>query len=263
MFTQSQSAKILSKNVPNFPQQLLVLGTGWNELLTDANIETEIDYQQLFGVKATVPGHQGKLVIATLNQTRVAAMVGRLHMYEGFSAHQATLPIRVFAEAGVSQLLVTAASGALNPKYKVGDFVILNDLLTLFLAIDSPLRGPQFLDTSQLFDVKMRQILITIAAKTHLSFQQGCYAYYHGPNFETPTDKIALRTLGADVVGMSTVPEVLQARWLGIKVAAVALVTNLAFVKHDHKEVLMESEKAADKMVKLLGKYVKSSAELK
>lgn len=259
MLNQAQSQKILASKVNQFPEQLLILGSGWNQVLNGSPVETEISYKELFDVEATVPGHEGKLVITKIEGVRIAAMVGRFHMYEGYSAQQTTLPIRVFAKAGAKKLLVTAASGALHQKYKVGDFVILNDLLTLFLSLDNPLVGPKFLDCSQLFDPEFKQVLLEVAQKNKIPFQQGCYAYYHGPNFETPTDKMALKFLGADVVGMSTAPEVLMARWLKMRVAGLALVTNLAFVKHDHKEVLAQANKASQQMVKLIKDYIKIS----
>ncbi len=259
MLTQEQSQKILSSKIKKFPKQLLILGTGWNQVLKNSPIEAEVSYKELFDVEASVPGHEGKLVIAKVSGVRVAVMVGRFHMYEGYSAQQATMPIRVFAKAGAKQLLVTAASGALHEKFRVGEFVFLNDLLTLFLSLDNPLQGPQFLDTSELFDPKLRQILLETAQKHSIPFQEGCYAYYHGPSFETPADKMALKFLGADVVGMSTVPEVLMARWLKMRVAGIALVTNLAFVKHDHKEVLAQANKASQQMVKLIKSYVQLS----
>jgi purine-nucleoside phosphorylase len=252
MFTQEQSLKILAERVSKFPATLAVLGSGWNRALATAEIETEIPYTELFGVGATVPGHAGKLVIATIKGKRVAVMSGRFHTYEGFTAREATLPIRVCAQAGAQQLILTAASGALNEKYRVGDFVILNDVISLFLALDNPLVGPQFLDTSELFDPAWRSTARQVLVAHDLPFHEGSYCYYHGPNYETPADKMALRFLGADCVGMSVVPEVLVARWLKMKILGLAFITNLAFVKHDHQEVIATAEKAGDQMAKLL-----------
>lgn len=254
MFTLEKSFKILRKHVSTFPSTLVVLGSGWNKILDNIKIESEIKYEELFGVKTSVPGHTGKLIIGKIKNKRIAFMSGRIHMYEGYSGEEATLPIRVFAKAGIKQLVLTAACGALNPKYKVGDFVILSDMLTLFLAIDSPLRGPQFIDVSEVFDINMRNQAKKICINNAIPFHEGVYAYYHGPNFETPTDKMALRILGADVCGMSTVPETLTARSFNISVLGLSFVTNLAFVKHDHKEVLAEANKASGKMSTLLSK---------
>ena len=173
-------------------------------------------------------------------------------MYEGFSAYDTTTPIRLFAHIGIKNLILTAACGALNESYRVGEVAILNDIITLLLSLDSPLIGPMFIDTSCVFDIDLRQKAVEICNKNNVSYQEGSYIYYHGPNFETPADKKAMKILGADVCGMSMVPETLVARSLGIKVLGLAFVTNLAFVKHDHKDVLKEAEKGSKKMGILL-----------
>ena len=228
------------------------MGSGWNKVLDGAKIEKEIGYKELFGVSATVPGHEGRLVIAKIKGKRVAFMAGRFHTYEGYTSRQATTPIRAFAKAGMKQLVLTAACGALNEKFKVGDFIILSDVITLFLALDNPLLGPNFIDVSEVFDKALREKAISVATKHKIPFHEGTYVYYHGPNFETPADKMALRFLGADVVGMSIVPEVLVARSLKVDILGLSFVTNLAFVKHNHLEVLAEANKASGKMVKIL-----------
>lgn len=247
---------VLKKEFKSFPNTLVVLGSGWNKVIDQTSVLKTISYQQLFNVSATVPGHEGRLILAKLKNKTIAFMSGRFHTYEGYSAYQATTPIRLFAKAGVKNLILTAACGALNEKFAVGDFVILSDLITLFLALDNPLKGPQFIDMSEVFDKRLRQIAIAAAVKTAISHQIGTYVYYHGPNFETPADKMALRFLGADVVGMSTVPEALVARSLNLKILGLAFVTNLAFVKHDHKQVLKEANKAGAKMAKLLEQII-------
>ncbi len=252
----NRSLSILKKEIKDFPETLIVLGSGWNKVLNRTSVLKSINYKQLFGVSATVPGHEGKLIIAKLKNKKVAFMSGRFHTYEGYSAYEATIPIRVFAAAGVKNLILTAACGALHEKFRVGDFVILSDLITLFLALDNPLIGPQFIDMSEVFDKNLRKIATAAAIKNNLPQQSGTYVYYHGPNFETPADKMALRFLGADVVGMSTVPETIVARALGLKVLGLAFVTNLAFVKHDHQEVLRQANKAGSKMAALLEQII-------
>ncbi len=252
MFTEKESLAVLKKKVKNFPKLCVILGTGWNKVLVDAKIETEIPYRELFGVEATVPGHEGKLVIAKIKNKRVAFMAGRFHTYEGYSSREATTPIRVFAAAGMKKIILTAACGALHEKYRVGDFVLLSDVITLFLALNNPLIGPQFLDVSEVFDPGLRATARDVLQKNNIPYHEGSYCYYHGPNFETPADKMALRFLGADVVGMSVVPEVIMARWEKVQVLGFAFVTNLAFVKHDHKDVLAEANKASEKMALLL-----------
>ncbi len=259
MLSESESLKVLKDKVRQMPELLVTLGSGWNEVLKDVKVEVEVGYKELFGVGSGVPGHEGKLVVANVqipnskSQTkRVAFMAGRLHLYEGYTAREGTLPIRVFAEAGMKKIVLTSAAGALNEKFSVGDFVILSDLMTLFLSPDNPLLGADFVDMSQVFEPKMRGLAKEVCVRERIGFHDGVYVYYHGPNFETPVDKMALRQLGADVVGMSTVPEAIMARSLGVEVLGISFVTNLAFVKHDHKDVLAAANKASGEMVKLL-----------
>lgn len=248
MLTEIEAHKVIKQYVASMPDTLVMLGTGWNKVLDGVKPELEIGYKELFGVEASVPGHEGKLVIASVGGKRTAFMVGRLHMYEGYTGEQTTLPIRVLGEAGIKQLVVTAAVGGLNERYQVGDFCLTSDLLTLFLALDNPLVGPKFLDMSQVFDPELRAIARQALTQQQVSFHEGVYAYYHGPNFETPADKMALHHLGADVCGMSTAPETIMAKWLGLKVVSLAFVTNLAFVKHAHEDVLAAATAAESKM---------------
>jgi len=252
MFSEQNSIEILQHEVSPFPETVVILGSGWNKILSKIKIECEIDYEVLFGVQATVPGHVGKLMIAKIGKKRVAFMSGRLHMYEGYSAREATSPIRVFASLGMKNLILTSASGALNEKYKVGDFVVISDLLTLFMSLDNPLIGPEFLDMSSVFCPDWRLKAMQILATEKIVFHEGVYCYYHGPNYETPADKMALRFLGADVVGMSVVPETIMARSLNVNVLGLSFVTNLAFVKHDHTDVVAQANKASAQMSKLL-----------
>lgn len=251
MLSQTESFERITSEISTFPSLLIMLGTGWNQVLDEAHVEKEISYKDLFGVSATVPGHEGKLVIARISGKQVAFMQGRLHMYEGYSGEEATLPIRVFAQAGAKQLIVTSASGALNESYRVGDFVILSDLLTLFLPTN-PLVGPQFIDMSQAFNPDLRLLAKKICAQASLPFREGIYAYMKGPHFETPADKMALHHLGADVVGMSTVPETIMARSLGLRVLGLSFVTNLAFVQHAHEDVLAAADASSKQMAQLL-----------
>ena len=232
----------------------LILGSGWDRVLDKVKIIKATDYSEIFSVKSTVPGHQGRLIEGTLAGKPVIILSGRFHIYEGHSAQKAVEPIEYLKKLGITTLITTSACGGLNPKYQVGDFVILNDLLTLFSP--TPLVGARFQDMSQVYDRNLQQIAERAMADLKLNFHKGVYVYYHGPQYETPADKMALRHLGADIVGMSTVPETTMAKYLRMKVLGLALVTNLAFVKHDHLEVLAQSEKSGNKMSSLLEKIV-------
>lgn len=252
MKTEAESLAVLKRKVKDFPETLVILGSGWNAVLEGLSVEMEIGYETLFGVKATAPGHAGKLVVASMGNKRVAFMAGRFHMYEGYSGRQATLPIRVFGEVGVKQLVVTTAVGALNEKYRVGDLVVVSDLITIFLALDSPLSGPQFLDMSEVFSPRLRAIAREVLVDNSIPFHEGVHVFYRGPQFESPADKMALRFLGADVTGMSLAPETILARWLKLDVLGLALVTNLAFVKHSADDVLAEAEKVREQLKTVL-----------
>jgi purine-nucleoside phosphorylase len=250
MFTIEKSKEILAKKVKKFPEMCIVLGSGWNSVMADVKEEITLSYGELFGVEASVPGHEGKLIIGTLENKRVALMAGRFHTYEGYTTEEVTRPIQVFAAAGMKKLVLTAATGALNEKYTVGDFVIVSDMLTGFCP--SPLTGPKFTDLSQAFDLEMRRAALQICAAENLRFHEGIYCYTRGPHFETPADKMFYHHLGADVIGMSTVPETIMARYLGVKVLGLAYVTNLAFVVHHHEDVLQAAQEGSKQMVKLL-----------
>lgn len=150
----------------------------------------------------------------------------------------------------------TNAVGGLNPHFRVGDFVILSDIITLLAP--TPLTGPKFQDMSQVFDLQLIKLAEKQAKKLQLSCRRGVYAYCHGPQYETPADKRALIALGADVVGMSNVPETIMANYLGMKVLGLTFVTNLAFVKHSHQEVLTQSSQASPNMSKLLTAIVQN-----
>lgn len=232
----------------------LILGSGWDKVLSKVKIIKSTDYSRIFSVRSTVPGHQGKLIEGILAGKPIIILSGRFHIYEGHSPQKAVEPIEYLKKIGVKTLITTAAVGGLNPKYEVGDMVILNDLLTLFAP--TPLVGPKFQDLSQIYDRLLIQTAQSAMTELKLPFHHGVYVYHHGPQFESPADKMALRHLGADVVGMSTVPETIMAKYLGMKVLGLALVTNLAFTPHSHQEVLEQSLKAGSKMSQLLFKII-------
>ena len=229
----------------------LILGTGWGKIIENLKASEIVPYKQIFGVTSSVPGHEGKVIKAKYKNKNLIILSGRFHTYEGYRSEETVRTIKYLYREGVKKVIITAACGALNPKYEVGDVVILNDIITLFCQ--SPLVGPKFQDMSAPFSSELRNIATNIAAESKTNFQKGVYCYFRGPHFETFADKMALRFLGADVVGMSVVPEVITARHLGMEVLGLALVTNLAFVKHSHLEVLA----AAKKQEKNLYEFVK------
>ncbi len=254
MLTPKDSAALLKIRVKNFPKICVVLGTGWNHILKNVTVELEMPYQELFGTTSSVPGHDGKLIIGSINHQRVAFMSGRFHTYEGYSSEEVTRPIQTFALAGAEKVILTAAAGALNEKYQVGEFVILSDMITAFCQ--SPLIGPKFTDLSNAFSPEMMRSAQKICISQQIPIHEGRYIYVRGPHFETPADKMLYRQLGADVIGMSVVPETIMANYLKLQVLGLACVTNLAFVRHDHLDVLAASEAASKNMVKLLSQLI-------
>lgn len=238
----------------NPPRTALILGSGWNRVVDKVKVIKLWNYKDIFRVKSTVPGHKGQLIYGILAKKPVLIMAGRFHIYEGHSAQTSVKPIQLIKQLGVKNLITTSACGALNPQFEVGDFVILKDLITLLAP--TPLVGAKFQNMSSIYDRKLTRLAQKHLSSLNLPFQQGIYCYYHGPQFESRADKTALRILGGDVVGMSTVPETIMAKHLGLKVLGLAFVTNLAFVKHSHQEVLEQSQKASRAMTKLLTEIV-------
>ena len=249
-----KALNLLKFELQTFPETLVVLGSGWNKVLEQAEVIKEVPYQDFLGVSSSVPGHEGKLIIAKVEGKTVGFMQGRLHTYEGYTSNEVTLPIQLFAELGLKKMIVTAAAGGLNEQYQVGDFVILNDMITSFCQ--SPLSGAQFQDLSQAFDPQLRKKAVDICTKLNIPFHEGVYCYTQGPHFETPADKRLFAKLGADVIGMSTVPETIMARFLRLEVLGLAFVTNLAFVKHDHQDVLAAADRGSKQMVELLNELI-------
>lgn len=233
-----------------------ILGSGWGGIIEDIKNKKEKGFEEIFGKKTTVSGHRGKVISGKLSNKDLIIISGRFHTYEGYGSFEATQTIRYLRAKGVKEVVITSASGGLNPKYSVGDLVILQDVISLFCQ--SPLAGAKFQNLSQPFSPDLIKKAQQAAVLTGISLQKGVYIYMKGPHYETFADKMALRMLGADIVGMSTVPEVIMANYLGIKVLGLSLVTNLAFVKHDHKDVLAAVENQSRKLSSFFRKLIAS-----
>ena len=229
----------------NFPIGF-ILGSGWGGIFEKVKNKKEKSFECVFGRKTTVEGHAGKIISGSLFEKNIIVLSGRFHTYEGYTPLEAVKTVRYLHEQGVKKIIITSASGALNPKYLVGDLVLLADVITLFCQ--SPLVGPHFPDLSQPFDNRLSILAQKAAAETEITLQKGVYVYLKGPHFETYSDKMALRFLGADVVGMSTVPEVIMANHLGMETLGLSMVTNLTFVKHDHQKELQAVIKQKEKL---------------
>lgn len=216
------------------PKLAIVLGSGLGVLADEFEDLITIKYKDIpdFPI-STVSGHAGELLIGNISGVPVIAMNGRFHYYEGYDLEEVTFPIRVFHLLGINDLLLTNASGGINLDFQTGDFMVINDQLSFFA--ESALRGKnleefgtRFPSMSQIYDMDFSQKLFDIINKYTNRAQTGVYAYMKGPSFETPSEIKALRVLGADAVGMSTVPEAIIAKHCGMRVVGVSCITNMA-----------------------------------
>lgn len=232
----------------------IILGSGLNEVVSNP-IES-IAYAEFREIpKPTVAGHAGKFSLAEIGGARVIFAQGRSHLYEGYDAREVTAGVRLLAQAGVKQLILTNTAGALAEKFQAGDWMMLTDHLNL--TGTSPLRGTaNFLEMSAAYSPALRQKFSAAANTINLNMREGVYAAVPGPQYETPAEVRMLQKLGADAVGMSTVLEAIQARALGIEVAAFSCITNLAAGISDsvfsHDQVLSAGKSAAKNFAQLL-----------
>jgi len=238
----------------------IILGSGLNPLLGDPTKQQIISYAEFSAIPhPSVPGHVGRFVLGNIEKTRVIFAQGRVHLYEGYSAREVTSIVRVLAEAGIKQLIVTSAAGALNPKFKPGEWMMITDHINLTWT--SPLLGGAspartFVDLTDVYSPRLREKFRAAARKIDIVLDEGVYAGSVGPQYETPAEVRMLQKLGADAVGMSTVLENIQARFLGLEVAGFSCLTNLAAglskQKLTHDEVLEMGKNAGSEFAQLL-----------
>ena len=226
------SAEFLKSKGFSSAETALVLGTGLGRLINNLEIENEIGYDQIpHFEQSTVEFHSGRLVTGLLNGKRVIAMQGRLHYYEGYSMEQITFPIRVIKELGIKYLLLSNAAGAVNTSFRKGSLMLIEDHINLLP--ENPLRGrndetlgPRFPDMSCPYSGFLNSRLVEIARREKITLNRGVYAAVQGPNLETRAEYRFLKSIGADAVGMSTVPEVIVAAHTGLPCAAVSVITD-------------------------------------
>jgi purine-nucleoside phosphorylase len=228
-----RSASVIRARFAERPDAAIILGTGLGRLAADVDVDAAIDYAEIPGFpQSTVESHAGRLLCGTLSGKRVVAMQGRFHRYEGYSLQQVTFPVRVLHALGANTLIVSNACGGLNPLWSAGDLMLIADHINLLG--DSPLigpnddrLGPRFPDLSQPYDSELRALARDVASRARLPLREGVYVAVPGPNLETRAEYRFLRAIGADVVGMSTVPEVLVAIHAGMRVLGVSIVTDM------------------------------------
>ncbi|HEY1008683.1 MAG: purine-nucleoside phosphorylase [Daejeonella sp.] len=244
------------------PEIGIILGTGLGGLVEDIEIEYKLMYSNIpnFPI-STLEFHSGRLIFGTLSGRRVVAMQGRLHYYEGYDMKQITFPVRVMKMLGISRLIVSNASGALNPDFRKGDLMIIDDHINL--QTDNPLRGrnqeelgPRFPDMSEPYNKEMISAAMGIALKNNIRCHTGVYAAVNGPNLETRAEYRFLRTIGADAVGMSTVPEVIVANHMSLPVFAISVLTDEGFPDSlqavSLEEIIKTANEAEPKMTTVL-----------
>ena len=244
----------------------IILGTGLGGLVKEINIIDEIPYENIpnFPV-STVESHSGKLIFGELGGKHVVAMQGRFHYYEGYTLQQVTFPVRVMKLLGIEKLFVSNASGGVNPDFEVGEIMIQNDHINLFP--EHPLvgknfdeLGPRFPDMSEPYDPEMIQLAQTIAKENNIKVSVGTYLGLTGPTLETPAEYGYVRTIGADAVGMSTVPEIIVARHMEIPCFAISIITDLGVPGKIHKvslaDVIAVASRQEPKMTLIMSQLI-------
>lgn len=262
-----ETVEYIKRKTNNFEPEIgIVLGTGLGGLVNEIEVEYNLMYSNIpnFPI-STLEFHSGKLIFGKLNGKQVVAMQGRLHYYEGYSMQQITFPIRVLKALGVAHLFVSNAAGSLNPDFKKGDLMVINDHINL--QPESPLRGrndsdmgPRFPDMSQPYNRALIKNALEIAKEHNITCHQGVYIAVTGPNLETKAEYNYLRIIGGDAVGMSTVPEVIVANHMSIPVFAISVLTDEGFPEVlqpvSLEEILATASAAEPKMTKILSQLI-------
>ncbi|MDE9444764.1 purine-nucleoside phosphorylase [Xenorhabdus bovienii] len=244
----------------------IILGSGLGPFADTLEGAVHIPYSNIpHFAKSEAVGHSNELVIGSIGGKNVVAMKGRFHYYEGFTLDQVTFPVRLMKALGVEKLIITNACGAVNTDFSPGDLMLITDHINL--TANNPLIGPnnpdlgvRFLDVSEVYNKALRSIVIGVAKAQNITLRQGVYAWWTGPAYETPAEIRMIRTLGADAVGMSTVPEALIARHAGIDTVGISCLTNMACGILDqplsHEEVIETAEKVKATFLKLVAETI-------
>ena len=260
------AARIIRSRTTETPRIAIILGSGLGAFADDFENAVSIPYEDITGFpRSTAEGHAGRLVIGKIDQVPLMAMQGRVHFYEGYSLEQVTFPIRVFKLLGIKTLILTNASGGVNVQFSQGALMIISDHLNLLG--DNPLRGPndtrfgpRFPDMTAVYSPELQEIVIEEAKALNVEVRRGIYAALAGPSYETPAEIHLMRTLGADAVGMSTVPEAIVARHMDLEVLGISCITNMAAGISDepinHDDVMATGDRVRETFTQLLRKVV-------
>jgi purine-nucleoside phosphorylase len=257
-----EAAALIRSRLRVRPNVAVVLGSGLGAFADELGDAVTIDYADIpHFPKSAVAGHAGRLVVGKVDDVAIAAMQGRVHLYEGYSAREVAFPIRVLGRLGVKAVVLTNASGGINASYKAGSLVVLKDHINLqganpLVGRNDERFGPRFPDMTHAYTKHYREIALAEARRLGLDVHEGVYVGLTGPSYETPAEIRAFRVMGADVVGMSTVAEAIVARHMGMKILAISCVANLAgdVSKEElsHAEVLAVMRKSQGGLVRLL-----------
>ncbi|MFO7933607.1 MAG: purine-nucleoside phosphorylase [Bacteroidales bacterium] len=257
----NEAASFIRERIKGDPDTAVILGTGLGSIVEKIETETVIDYDSIphFGVSA-VKSHAGKLISGRLGNTKVMAMQGRFHYYEGYTMQEITFPVRVMKLLGVNTLVVSNASGGLNPDFEIGDIMLINDHINLMpsplIGRHDPDLGELFPDMSQTYDPEWLQRSREMARQLEIPLKEGCYVAVTGPALETPKEYQYLRIIGGDAVGMSTVPEAIVAHQMGIRILAFSVVTDLGVPGRIEKTTLQDVIQAAEKAAPMLTRLI-------
>lgn len=258
-----EAVNYIRTKVTERPTVGIILGSGLGNLAYSIIDPIEIPYSEIPYFKdSTVQGHEGKLIFGKIYDKYVVAMKGRLHYYEGYSMQEITFPLRVLVLLGISNLIVTNAAGAVNDKYKVGDLMIIKDHINLsgnspLMGPNDEMFGPRFPGMTGVYAENLISTLKSVAAKYKINLQEGVYAYMTGPQYETPAEVKMLSVLGADAVGMSTVPEVIVASHSGLNVLGISCITDTAGDSNiSHEDILEVVDNASEQLSELVVEFI-------
>ncbi len=261
-----QTAEFIKSRIGLAPEYGVILGSGLGNFTEDIAIEYTLPYRKIPNFPtSTVAGHKGALVFGTIGGKQVVAMQGRFHYYEGYSMQEVTFPVRVMKQLGITKLIVSNASGGVNPGYKVGDIAILTDQINMMP--EHPLRGhnderfgPRFVNMSEPFSLKMIAKVKEIASELSIKLKEGIYLGLQGPTFETLAEYRMVKALGGDCVGMSTVPEVIVARHMELETFGLSVITDIghedSIAEITHAEVLEAARKAEPDVRRLIRELI-------
>lgn len=261
-----QTADFIRNKTGFTPQIGIILGSGLGDLASKIEVKHSLSYSEIPGFpQSTVKGHGGNLIFGHWKGKAIVVMQGRFHYYEGYSIQDVVFPVRVMKFLGIEMLFVSNAAGGLNPNQAVGDLMMITDHINM--QPEHPLRGrnderlgPRFPDMSEVYDKELMKLCKEEASVMGIDVKEGVYVSVQGPTFETPAEYKMFRILGGDAVGMSTVPEIIVARHMGVKVFAMSVITDLGvegkIVEISHDDVVKAANEAGEKMTQLFGNMI-------